>query len=112
MSPFAQQFNDSARPLIWQHLAETITYRDHAGDRPVPMIFKRVNPSGREAEGPAAFHASALAVVRMADLPAPDGAALLIRDGITWAVRTIERQDAWTWILHLAQPTDDLRMRL
>jgi hypothetical protein len=110
VSTFAQQFNDTARPLLWAQLAEPVVYRDRTGSRNLTAIFKRVNPAGREAEGPEAFHAAAQAVVTVADLPAPDGTALLIRDGVTWAIRHIERQDIWTWILHLAQPTDDLRL--
>ncbi len=110
MSPFAQRFNATARPLLWAQLAETVVYRDRTGDRDLRVIFTRVNPVAPEAEGPAAFHAQAQVVVLVADLPVPDGSALILREHLTWAIRHIERQDAWTWILHLAQPTDDLRL--
>ena len=110
MSPFAQRFNDTARPLLWAQLAGPVGYHDQTGDRSLSAIFSRVHPTNRESEGPESFHADAQVVVKVADLPVPDGLALITHDGVTWAIRHIERQDAWTWILYLAQPTDDLRL--
>jgi hypothetical protein len=109
-SPFATAFQAKARPLLWATLAEPVLYRTATGDRTLTAMFRRADPRTRETEGPAGFHAAAWAVVRVTDLLIPDGTALLIRDDVTWAIRLIERQDPWTWILHLAQPTDDLRL--
>lgn len=109
-SPFATAFEAKARPLLWATLAELVTYREGSQERPLRVMFRRADPRRRETEGPEGFHAGAWAVAKVADLPEPNGRALVIRDGVTWAIRVIERQDPWTWILHLAQPTDDLRL--
>jgi hypothetical protein len=109
-SPFAVDFETRARPLLWARLSELVTYREGEQVRSLRVMFRRADPRRREAEGPEGFHAGAWAVAKVADLPTPSGRALLVRDGVTWAIRLIERQDPWTWILHLAQPTEDLRL--
>ena len=110
---FADRFNDTARPLLWRLHGEWVLYRDgDDNERDLRVIWKRINPTVEDSEGFGvdSFHAEAQAVVRIADLPDPDGQGLLIRKDETWAIRLVELQDEWTWILHLAHPREDLRL--
>ncbi len=110
-SPFAERFNALARPMLWQQHAETVVYRRPGQpDADLRLIFLRQDPAKQDQESLEEFHATATAVVKFVDLPKPDGKALLIRNEVTWAIRRIERQDAWTYVLHLAQPKADLRL--
>ena len=112
-SPFAQRFNEKARPLLWRNHGETVRYHDDDGSvRDLPVIWKRINPKAEDNEGLGVdtFFADAVAVVKMADLADPHGAAEIEREGERWAIRLIELQDEWTWLLYLAHARSELRL--
>lgn len=112
-SPFAQAFNAKARPLLWRSHGEIVRYHDDDGSvRNLPATWQRVNPETEDADGIGltTYRAQASAVVRISDLPDPNGAAEIEREGELWAIRLIELQDEWTWILHLAQPIEETRL--
>ena len=111
-SSFAQRFHLRARPLLWREHSETVRYCDQGTDRDLTVIWQRTDPQAEDAEGLGVdtFHAAATAVVNVAELPDPHGAAEIERKGERWAIRLIELQDEWTWILHLAQPRTELRL--
>lgn len=111
-SPFAEEFNDRARPLLFAVHGETVRYRDSDGERDLVVVWKRADPDEEDEEGLGAetFRARATAVVRIDDLPEPSGAGELIRADEAWAIRLVELQDAWTWVLHLAIARDELNV--
>ena len=112
-SAFAQRFNEQARPLLWREHSETVRYHDDDGtSRDLTVIWLRTDPRAEEHEGIGAegFFATATAVASVDELPDPHGAAEIERKGERWAIRLIELQDEWTWVLHLAHPDAELDM--
>jgi len=112
-SSFAQRFHDQGRPLLWREHGETVRYLDDDGsERDLPVIWRRTDPKAESEDGVGLdeFFATATAVVRVADLPEPHGSAEIERQDERWAIRLIELQDEWTWILHLAHPREELRL--
>ncbi len=99
--------------MLWALHSETINYVSSEGiQSELLVIWKRINPTSADAEGLGVdeFHAEAQAIVKIEDMPVPNGMATLIREGEEWAIRDIERQDEWTWIYHLAQPDEDIHL--
>ena len=112
-SSFAQRFHHQARPLLWREHGETIVAIAPDGTRSdVQVTWQRRDPQSEDHDGLGVdtYYAVAAAVVRVADLPAPDGRMEFEREGERWSLRLIERQDEWTWIFHLAHPRDDIRL--
>lgn len=112
-SSFAQRFNAQARPLLWKQHGEPVKYYRGTGRaRTLTVIWKQGDPHATDQDGLGldTFHATATAVVRVADLSKPDGKAELERLGERWAIRRIARQDAWTWIFHLRRPDPELAL--
>jgi hypothetical protein len=112
-SSFAQRFQQQARPLLWREHGETVQAFEADGSSfPLPVIWQRRDPKTEDQDGAGidTYFAVAVAVVRVSDLPEPHGQLELEREGERWAIRLVELQDEWTWLLHLAHPRDELRL--
>jgi hypothetical protein len=111
-SSFATYFNERARPVLHRTHAEVVVIRNEvAGDTEVSGVWKRALPDGgTEADGLGlqAYDGMATLVVKLEDMPTPPLVGdEIIREDETWTLRHAERQDEWTWILHLSRPRDD-----
>lgn len=116
-SPHATRFNQQARPLLWAVHSELVTLRTVVAGVPQTSdlrgVWKRVQPEADDSDGVGlqGYTGEATLVALVADLPTPPGPdAEIERHGETWAIRHAERQDDWTWILHLARPDAEVRM--
>lgn len=108
-SAHATYFNAKARPQIWAAHAETVELRQAVGGTvDLRGVFKRSLPDNEgdtDGVGAQGYRGTATMVILVADFPMPPGnGSLIVRNGEEWAVRHPERQDEWTWILHLARP--------
>ncbi len=114
-SSFATEFNEKARPMLAAIHAETVTVKiKDTPDAPLIGTWRRVLPNiatdvdGLGAQG---YTGEATITVNIANLAEPLPAkARIVRNGEEWTVRHTERQDEWTWILHLGRPDKDIRM--
>ncbi len=118
-SAHAQRFNSAARPRLWDIHSEEVTYREKSGntyinERTLQGVWKRVDPEVEDADniGAQEYTGEATLVVKVEDMPtAPGPKAEIVREGIVWVIRgELERNDEWTWILHLARPDNDVRL--
>ncbi len=114
-SNFANEFNAKARPMLAEiHSEEVILRIKDQPDAPLKGTWRRVLPNiatdadGLGAQGYTGEATITVNVADMADLP--PAKARIIRNGEEWSIRHPERQDEWTWILHLARPDADVRM--
>lgn len=115
----ATYWNSKARPLMWTEHGETVTLHDPSQpasqqDSTLSVIFRRQRATGRSQAGIGAesFEGTAEAVVRLTDMPTKPGArSSIVREGEKWQVRWIERQDEWTWVMHLEHPNRVLAIR-
>jgi len=113
-SAHADRFNAAARPRLHDVHGETVELRLPDGSTgSLVGIFRRVTALG-EADagvGMQGFTGDAtLTVLRenlLGELPAK---TRIVRDDVEWVVTHYERQDAWTWVLHLSRPNGQLRM--
>ncbi len=114
-SNFSQYFNAKARPFLADVHSELITLRiKDTEDAQLKGTWRRVLPNiatDEDGLGAQGYTGEATFVVQIEDMATlPPARALLIRNGEEWTIRHPERQDQWTWILHLARPDADLRM--
>jgi len=118
-SSFADYFNAKARPMLAAIHSELVTFnytdgQGYAQSDQLKGTWRRVmpdaatDPDGLGAQG---YTGEATFVVNLEDLAAlPGPEAEIIRLGETWTIKHGERQDEWTWILHLSRPDADVRM--
>lgn len=112
-SAFASKFNESARPLLWLSHSEIVGLIVDGDASELRGVWRRMQPEAPDADGLGvqSYTGEATLVVKVADLPADPGpTAEIRRNDETWAIRHVERQDEWTWILHLSRPDPEVRM--
>jgi hypothetical protein len=112
-SSFANRFNLAARPLLWESHSEIVDLVVDGASSPLRGVWRRVQPEAPDADGLGmqSYAGDTTFVVKVADLPTDPGpTATIVREQETWAIRHIERQDEWTWILHLSRPDPEVRM--
>ena len=116
-SPHGIRFNQQARPRLWAVHSEVVALRTVVGGLPQTAdlrgVWQRIQPEAGSSDGVGlqGYAGEATLVVQVADVPQPPGPeAEIDRHGETWVIRHVERQDAWTWILHLARPDAEVRM--
>jgi hypothetical protein len=102
----------AGRDLLWAAHAETLTVRlDGSTATELTGVWKRVAAEGNPApdgQGLLTYTGQALFVVRVEDLPTmPGPQAEIERNAEIWSIRHAERQDEWTWQLHLARRRAD-----
>ena len=110
------RFNLTCRPRMFAIHSELISLVRHTDDAPqnVAVIWQRgaadapQTPDGKGAQG---YRGEAQCVALVEDLPTPPGpSATITRNDEVWTVRHAQRQDAFTWILHLARQNAQRRM--
>jgi hypothetical protein len=107
-SAHALIMDTDARALLWDAHAEMVVVRmDGVTETELRGVWKRVQAdvaASPDNLGLTGYTGAALFVVRVEDLPVmPGPQAEIDRNGETWHIRHPERQDAWTWQLHLSR---------
>lgn len=117
-SAHAEIMDADARDLLWEAHAETLVVRlDGVTETELRGTWKRVladaeQPKDNQGQGLTGYTGTAMFVVRYDDLPSlPGPRAEIDRNGETWQIRHGERQDAWTWQLHLSRRKADAKVR-
>lgn len=118
-SAHAIRMQERARVMLWKTHAEKVALRSNNSDgvlieTDLVGVWKRVLPDDSQdidGIGTMGYRGQAMLVVRVADMPVPPGPeAVITRNAEQWAIRHPERQDEWTWVLHLARPDAEIRM--
>lgn len=121
MSAGADYLNTYGRPDIWVEHGETVSLYDTdvaVGLQPsdLSVIWRRIMPDNRqygmEGEEAETFSGTSTAAVRKTDMASPPGPkSYVVREGQRWEIRDVERKDEYTYVLHLAIPDGQNRIK-